>query len=203
MRKHLFILLALLVVSFTLSANERGLTTKELEPAIDGYGGVAPEYVPPLIDRTGSRTDPINRDTWSVVDSIYFDTYISTNSYLGVKFNTGDGTLDYISNLLTLSVESEAAVAKSPAWIRTDLENTLSQLTPENQTKWAGVINDAVDPYIDEIAFSVAHSSVEYLSSPYAYAELFLDNAFLIYEIDNDLSYVEVIDYGHSYTDED
>ena len=203
MRKHLFILLALLVVSFTLSANERGLTTKELEPAIDGYGGVAPEYVPPQIDRSGSKTDPINRDTWTAVDSIYFDTYISTNSYLGVKFNTGDGTLDYISNLLTLSVESEAAVAKSPAWIRTDLENTLCQLTPDNQTKWAGVINDAVDPYIDEIAFSVAHSSVEYLSSPYAYVEVFKQNAFYIYEIDNDLDYVEVIDYGHSYTDED
>ena len=202
MRKILFILFILIVAS-ALFAEDRGLTTRELKPAIEGYGGIAPAYTPLQKDRTGTRPDPINRDTWAAVDSIYFDTFISAYSYLGAKFNSTDGTLEYVSNLLTLSTESEAAVAKSPAWIRTTLENTLRQLTPTNQTKWAGVINDAVDPYIDEIAFSVANSSVEYLSSPYAYTELFEDNAFLIYEIDNDLSYVEVVDYGHSYTDED
>jgi Concanavalin A-like lectin/glucanases superfamily/FlgD Ig-like domain/Carboxypeptidase regulatory-like domain/Transglutaminase-like superfamily len=201
--KKIFLVLLLVAVSVVLFANERGLTTKELKPVLEGNGGKTSEYLPPQIDRTGTRSDPINRDTWAAVDSIYFDKYISAYSYLGVQFNNADGTLDYVSNLLTLSPESQQAVAKSPAWIRTALENTLRQLTSANQQKWAGVINDAVDPYIDEIAFSVANSSVAYLSSPYAYTEVFEQNAFYIYEIDNDLSYVEVIDYGHSYTDED
>jgi Concanavalin A-like lectin/glucanases superfamily/Carboxypeptidase regulatory-like domain/Secretion system C-terminal sorting domain/Transglutaminase-like superfamily len=201
--KRFFVIVVLLVIVFTLFAEDRGLTTRELKPAIEGDGGVAPAYNPPQVDRTGTRPDPINRDTWSPVDSIYFDTYISAYSYLGAKFNSEDGTLDYVSNLLTLHDDSKLAVAKSPAWIRTALENTLRQLTSTNQQKWAGVINDAVDPYIDEIAFSVANSSPAYLSSPYAYTEVFEDNAFYIYEIDNDLSYVEVIDYGNSYTDED
>jgi len=200
--KKVFTILFLLVLTSALLAETRGLTTKELIPAIEGTDGIAPEYIPPQIDRTGSRPEPMNRDTWAAVDSIYFDTFISANSYLGAKFNSADGTLEYVSNLLTLSSESELAVAKSPAWIRTSLENTLRQLTPENQTKWAGVINNAVDPYIDEIAFSVANSSIEYLSSDFAYTELFEDNAFLIYEFDSDLSYVEVVDYGLSYTDD-
>ncbi|RLC52393.1 MAG: hypothetical protein DRH79_04930 [Candidatus Cloacimonadota bacterium] len=203
MKKILFIGVIFVIFTAMLAADERGLTTKELKPAIEGYGGVASEYIPSQIDRTGTRPEYLNRDTWSAVDSIYFDTYISAYSYLGAKFNSTDGTLDYVSNLLTLSPESQQAVEKSPAWIRTALENTLRQLTSTNQQKWAGVINDAVDPYIDEIAFSVANSSVEYLSSPYAYTEIFEQNAFYIYEIDNDLSYVEIIDYGHSYTDED
>ena len=193
----------LFIVVFSMFAEDRGLTTRELFPAIEGSGGIAPEYFPSQSDRTGTRPDPINRDTWVPIDSIYFDTFISAYSYLGAKFNSTDGTLDYVSNLLTLSIESEQAVAKSPAWIRTTLENTLRQLTPANQQIWAGVLNDAVDPYIDEIAFSIANSSAEFLSSPYAYPEVFTENAFLIYEMDVDLSYVEVVDYGHSYTDED
>ncbi|MCK4653188.1 MAG: transglutaminase domain-containing protein, partial [Candidatus Cloacimonetes bacterium] len=94
------------------------------------------------------------------------------------------------------------AIEKSPAWMRADLENVFCQLSDTDQAIWAGVINDAFDPFIDEIAFSIANSSVAFLSSIYSSPDLFTENAILIYLTDNDLEYVEIVDYGTSTTDE-
>ncbi|MCK5787422.1 MAG: T9SS type A sorting domain-containing protein, partial [Chlamydiia bacterium] len=69
--------------------------------------------------------------------------------------------------------------------------------------EWAEVINNSTDPYIDEIAFSIANSSAEYLSSPYCYPEIFTENALYLYMADMFLNYVEIVDYGNSNTDED
>lgn len=118
-------------------------------------------------------------------------------------FNSFDQTLDIISSDGPLTDEAIAAVSKAPIWLQPDLENTFSQLTEGCQQIWAMVINNALDPYVDEIAFSIAHSSPQFLSSEFSFPELFEENAELIYNIDADLDYVEVVDYGNSVTDED
>ena len=69
--------------------------------------------------------------------------------------------------------------------MQNDLKNVFMHLTPDYLEKWAGAINDAVDPYVDEIAFCIAHLSPQYLMSPYASIQLIKENAELIYENDN------------------
>ena len=200
--KRLLLIIFILFISLSIFAIERGLTITPLPLPEKGLTGRAKIYQPEAITANPQTGLRIDRDTWEAVDSIHVDCYIPAAGFIGTKFDATSVSLEKITNISTIIELSEIAIAKSPIWIRTALANTLCQLSEENQTKWAGVICDANDPYIDEIAFSVANCSVQYLESDNAYTELFTENAWLIYEIDNDLSYVDVIDYGNSFNDE-
>ncbi|MCK4311186.1 MAG: T9SS type A sorting domain-containing protein, partial [Candidatus Cloacimonetes bacterium] len=128
--------------------------------------------------------------------------FIRPGKHLGVAFNSSEQIIEIISNYEELIPESIEAIEKSPAWMRADLENVFCQLSDTDQAIWAGEINNSFDPFIDEIAFSIANSSVAFLSSIYSNPDLFTENAILIYLTDNDLEYVEIVDYGTSTTDE-
>jgi len=126
-----------------------------------------------------------------------------------VYFNNDNDSLEQypIYSEYTLLNESKLAIAKAPKWLRNDLYNVLSRVNELHQPVWASAINDAEDPYIDEIAFSIAHLSPEYLSANvagdlYGSAELIQENAEMIYNNAQYLDYVEVVDYGSSTTDE-
>jgi len=125
-------------------------------------------------------------------------------------FNNDTDSLEQypIYSEYTLLPESKQAIAKAPKWLRKDLYNVLSRVNELHQPEWASAINDAEDPYIDEIAFAIAHISPEYLSANvagdlYGSAELIMENAEMIYNNAQYLDYVEVVDYGSSTTDED
>jgi hypothetical protein len=142
-----------------------------------------------------------SREGWETADSIYIDKFLPAGNYLGVMFDNNDNVLHKVTDMPSLSQNAKSAVRKAPAWIRPELEFKLSLLDTENQNRWANTILEAVDPYIDEIAFSIAHLSAEYLMSEFSKPEMIIENAELIYTIDQDLSYVEVIDYGSSADD--
>ena len=189
--------------SLVFANNERGLTTKPFAEENSYIAGTARTYTPPAEETKKNKRDTaFNRDEWELIDSLDVNTMILEGKYAGVYFDNMNPTFVKASNHDELIPESKAALEKAPAWMRADLEAILSQLSTTNQQIWAGLINDAYDPYIDEIAFSIAHSSVAYLEEDYVYPELFIENAHLIYDIDGDLNYVEVIDYGTSYNDE-
>jgi len=200
LKKRLIILIVVLISAAMLNAdNVRGLTNKDLNPEGLECVGQAPIYEPSSSEakEKGSKST-IDRRDWELVDSLNIDSFIQAGKYWGVEYNDSDHTLSLVTDQGQLIAESIEAIEKSPVWLRPDLENVLSQLSETNQQIWADLINDAVDPYIDEIAFSIAHSSVIYLSSEFSYPELFVENAVLIYSTDEDLSYVEIIDYGSS-----
>jgi hypothetical protein len=142
---------------------------------------------------------------WTLLDEVDFDLYLEAGRHLGVRLDAATQTLETIAPVRShvLTVAAEAAVAKAPRWVRHELTWVFTQIPAAYQNVWAGAINDANDPYVDEIAFSVAHSSPEYLTSDYGSPDLFVRNAELIYEHDALLDYVEVIDYGTSDSDED
>jgi len=120
--------------------------------------------------------------------------------HLGVRYDQVTQTLSSMAPIRhhELTAAAEAAVDKAPQWVHHELTWVFSQIPGDYQNLWAGAINDANDPYIDEIAFAIAHSSPQYLTSDYGSPELFVRNAELIYENDALLDYVEVIDYGTS-----
>lgn len=204
MTKYFFVFVILIISLSTIFADDvRGLTNSISAENDMEVIGKAKSYIPSMYNLK-HPTFIRDRENWTLVDSINFNSFLQPGNYLGVSF---DNTLDQIqlcSNFYDqLCPEVFAALDKAPNWLKPDLENKFLELEEDVQLIWAEVINNANDPYIDEIAFSIANISAEYLSSPYCYPEIFTENALYLYTADITLNYVEIVDYGSSTTDDD
>lgn len=156
----------------------------------------------PAIKQSHCPTTVDDLSGWNLRDTVHVHCYLPAGQNVGVKLNLHNCVFDKVYPF-TLSNEAVAAVAKAPKWLRATLEYTLSKITAKDrQIELANVINNAKDPYIDEIAYAIAYSTPQFLSSQYCYPQLFLENAQLIYQHDTDLKYVEIVDHGSSTTDE-
>jgi Transglutaminase-like superfamily len=178
---HVILIFVLLLLHQEKGLSQDGQTPAEV-PSEDGLQSVV---VPP---------------EWTLVDEVDFDLYLEAGKHFGIRFDQVTQTLETIAPTRNyeLAASAKTALDKAPQWVRHELTWVFSQIPGDYQDLWAGAINDANDPYIDEIAFSIAHSSPQYLTSDYGSPDLFVHNAELIYENDTLLDYVEVIDYGTS-----
>lgn len=204
MKKLFFSFIILMISLNSLLANDvQGLTNLLPEEDQMQIIGKAKPYIPEQVD--GKHIDSITqRENWTLIDSINIDSYIQPGDHISVTFDNSTNQIMLCSNFDELLIpEAVAAVEKAPNWLEAALINTFIELDEDTQLIWAEVINNANDPYIDEIAFSIANLSAEYLSSPYCYPEIFTDNALYLYIADITLNYVEIVDYGTSTTDED
>ena len=96
------------------------------------------------------------------------------------------------------------AIAATPDWLQDDLAVNLLRMEDDLQDELAALIVDAQDHYmIDEIAFSIAHTSYEVLSYTGFYPELLLENAEGVYAADMVLEYVQLEDVGEPGVDDD
>jgi len=198
---YLFLIFTFCISS--LYSNEvRGLTNTISDDNKMEVIGKAKEYHPSSVQ----TEKPIvigDRENWTLIDSINFDSFIQPGNYMGISFDNAANGIVLCSNFFELFCpEAIAALDKAPQWMRPALENIFLQLEPDIQFEWAEVINNAIDPYIDEIAYSIAHTSAEFLSSPYCYPEIFTENVVYLYVADIYLNYVEIVDYGNSATDD-
>jgi hypothetical protein len=135
---------------------------------------------------------------WYLVEQVDFDSYVEADKNFTIYFNNVDNSLEVIEPDYNYALTQAAsdALEKAPQWLRNDLILIFSNISESYQNLWANGILDAEDPYVDEIAFCVAHSSPQYLMSDYGSPGLFLENAQFIYSNDQYLDYVEVVDYG-------
>jgi len=124
---------------------------------------------------------------------------------LALSLNPDTRTVSMLNDLpVALTTTAEEALALAPAWVRDRLRMTLVQLDPDLQNGVARLLTNAVDPrYLDEIAFAIAHCSVEVLKDPAFEPAVFATNARFIYEADTILDYVSVVDYGTPGVDDD
>ena len=198
-------LLFTLQISTMLYGDEvRSCTHKQLNPS-GGFicVGEAEPYQSASWRKEPPAIPEIQRGSWNLIDSLGINRYVESGKNFTVYFNN---TLDSLKIYppdyeYPLTEASYQALEKAPEWLRNDLCNVLSCINSLYQDEWANAINNANDPYIDEITFAIAHSSPQYLSSGYGSADLFQENAELIYENDQYLDYVEVVDYGTSESD--
>lgn len=103
-----------------------------------------------------------------------------------------------------LTEDAEAAVARVPTSLQNELRLALSQVPDDRQDLLAATILDEDDPnLLDEIGFSMAHLSKEVLKSDNFYPQLLVENAELIYEVDPQLPYVELVETGVAGVDAD
>jgi len=190
------------LITTALNSEEvRGLTNRELSSEKMEVIGKAKIYSP-QIRKTEKTTTDETRENWLLLDSFEFDSFIQPGKHLGVFFDNTDQTIEMISNFETLVPDATLAIETAPLWLRPALECTFLQLSSDIQQEWAEVINDAWDPFIDEIAYCIAHSSAAYLSSIYSYPEVITENVIYMYIADMHLDYVEIVDYGTSTNDE-
>ncbi|MEA2096510.1 MAG: T9SS type A sorting domain-containing protein [Candidatus Cloacimonadota bacterium] len=202
-KKMIYLFFIFMLYISALYSNEvRGLTNATPTDNKMEVIGKAKEYSP-LSVQTEKPIFIADRENWVLVDSINFDSFIQPGNHIGISFDNTSSEIVFCSNFYDLFCpEAIAAFDKAPQWMRPELENIFLQLEPDKQLEWAEVVNNAIDPYIDEIAYSIANTSAEYLSSPYCYPEIFTENASYLYAADITLNYVEIVDYGTSITDD-
>lgn len=203
MKRSIIVISILMLMSNLTWAVEAGLTNASLEPENKDVLGAASLFIPAAESQKEVIRNPKDSRNWQIIDSLQVDSYIPAGGYFGVGVNGINHTMEIVSSLGNLIPEAEAAIFKAPRWLKAELENVFSQLSENNQLIWANLINETHHPYIDEVAFSIAQSSVQYLASEFSSPELFLHNAWLIYDHDSDLDYVEVVDYGNPASDAD
>jgi len=145
---------------------------------------------------------------WTLVDSIKLREYLPASYpngvYFDVYFDRNNETLNtFTTDYSTLTEIALQAILKAPRWLRPPLQLRLKSIPEDKQDLWGNLILNTNDPYVDEIAFSIATLSPAYLMSNLANPEVLLTNAVNIYLNDMFLDYAEVVDYGTSDTDED
>jgi hypothetical protein len=95
-----------------------------------------------------------------------------------------------------LTALAHQAVERAPGWLQEELADNLAKFEPGFQDTLAQLILDADDPYVDEIAYEVARMATVSLTNALFSIDLIVENAQLIYEHDQTLQYVEVVDHG-------
>jgi len=108
---------------------------------------------------------------------------------------------DTAGGLPELAIE---AVAISPAWLRDDVRLAFHRFSEDETNELAALIVDLDEPWlVDEVAFSIAHTSPEMVRDSRFHPQLFLDNARYIYEVDPYLAYVDLVETGEAGVDDD
>ena len=131
---------------------------------------------------------------WILVDSTSFTKLVPVGEKCYISANSGTSYLELCLPSDNLTQDAETAVNIAPNWLKMDLRDNFRRLSETNQNLYAGLIINAVYPYIDEICFEVAHISPQTLSSSMS-SQVLIENVESLYEIDNYFDYVEIVDY--------
>ncbi len=181
MNKKLFSWLSVMIICLAILAN------------LAAVAGQDPSSDPgPTSDDQARSGDP--EPEWGIIES-----YTTT-----VQIDAGEKYYVYLDNenleliampTAEIPTECQQAIGKVPAWMRDNLTYKFRQLPQSDQIKFANLIINAPDPkYVDEIAFSIAHTSVESLRHQYTLPQIFTDNAKYIYQNDQYLPYADIVE---------
>jgi hypothetical protein len=158
-----------------------------LFPTWDSYRGAEP--VP-----GGSPEIPPEYDP---VDSMLVDCLVPAGGELVVHMDYSTGQLSVAEAPYSLTQQAQEALQVAPDWMSDRLEWRLSQLSAENQNRYAELITGVAQPEIlDEVAYQVATLSWTILANPDWDETVIVNGAELMYELDADLQFVEILDYN-------
>jgi hypothetical protein len=101
----------------------------------------------------------------------------------------------------TLEAPAVAAVKRAPNWLQDDLREAFRRMDAPARQAYAAQINTAKAHLVDELAFVTAHLSAK--DRTYATPQLLLQNAELIYAVDPELHYADLVEHGTLGTDAD
>jgi len=132
---------------------------------------------------------------WALIDSLTLHRLIPAGERLAVKFDSATERLRDTLLPEFLTGTARQAVAVAPGWLKDDLEDNFRRLTSAQQNDLGRLIVECPDKrYYDEVCFQVAHlSPVAFMNLP---PQLLVDNVQTAYQIDRELSFVDIVDYG-------
>jgi hypothetical protein len=163
-----------------------------VEPDVFGrIPGPAPPSAPRGVD---PALDPIT--------SIQADLWLPLGSRYSVAVDPNLLSLTGTPPVILLEAEAEAAVSLAPAWIRPQLRDTFRRMDAANQVLYGDLITATQDPWLDEVAFTVAHTSIDILQHTEFHPDLIVENVDALYTIADELPYADVVDYGTSADDD-
>ena len=204
--KRLFFLFLFFLIVLTVFAGEQ--TTISKNDTRSFWSGMRAKQYTPKLRVKHYPPERFNLDrSWSVVDSIPLKFFLNSTAsggyFLDIHFDRNTNSLHtFCSDPASITETAEDAVNKAPAWMRARLRLKFQSIPSTKQNLWANLILNTTDPYVDEVAFSVATLSPAYLMSSLANPEVILANAMQIYLNDISINYADVIDYGTSNDDD-
>jgi len=157
---------------------------------VEGPGAAPPPPPMPPPPPGYSLVRTLERDIWLPVGEAYVTSIDTTTQSLAEELLPPD----------VLTATAHQAVDYAPAWLQGELADAFGRLSPGNQDHFAGIILAAADPYVDEIAFTVAHTPAPVLTDGSFYDAIITENVEDLYAIDQDLLYADIVDYGDALT---
>jgi hypothetical protein len=133
---------------------------------------------------------------WGLIDEVDVYHRVTVGGRYAVQLDYSTQELLPLPPADPLTAIGRQAVDRAPTWLQKQLEDNLARMSAAQQDKWGQKVLDAVDPYVDEVAFLIAHISPQDLAWSNFYAQLIDDSSTYAYEVDPDLDYVQVLDEG-------
>ncbi|NQU06377.1 MAG: T9SS type A sorting domain-containing protein [Calditrichaeota bacterium] len=141
-----------------------------------------------------------SRDEWLPLDASQALVSIPAGDRYTLRLDPAHGSIEEVMPENILNDYCMDAVASVPRWIRSDLINNLNRIGGEwadfAQEQVADIILETDDILLDEVAFVLAHISPVLLENFSLNLDLFVENAEGIYEADEYLDYVEIVEHG-------
>jgi hypothetical protein len=131
---------------------------------------------------------------WQLIDVYHGRRIVPESEYFALYFDRAGESLVEVPPEDPLTDLAHQALDYAPEWLYDDLYTNLCRFGTSVQDQAAEIILSASHPYVDEVAFQVAH--ISYYNFIPIDTALFEENARLIYDNDEYLGYVNVLDYG-------
>jgi len=133
---------------------------------------------------------------WVLVDSDTFLAYVPVGDAFIIRFDLAGDSLDYMVPALPLTDLAWQALDYAPDWLELELKDAFARMDSSYQDAYATMILTTVDPLVDEVAFTVAHTATEVLQAWNFQPQVITENANDVYAHDSDLDYADIVDYG-------
>ncbi|TET46317.1 T9SS type A sorting domain-containing protein [candidate division TA06 bacterium] len=193
------VIAVLLLTPLSVYGAQTGVTTTA-EPVVpEDSKGTIVHSLPEVIEKTGEvySVEMERGISWVLIDSLKTHRVMPGSQSFCVYFDYSEEALKDTLLPDQLTALAGQALAKAPDWLRLDLKDNFRRMDSAHQDIYADLILNCPDKrYYDEVCFQVAHLSPQTLVYGGFDPDLIVENVYWIYEIDVDLEYVTVVDYG-------
>lgn len=181
--------MSILLVLLLLSPREKEQLTTPVERYVCVGKELAFQSAPLLpVHYFEKFTDTIS---WVLVDTFSFSEPLMNNA--SFSLSNIDWMIDYSSSPETISTLAQLSLSYTPPWLHNELIAAYHRLDTL-QDVYAQLILDTPAKCLDEVIYQICHIGQEILSYPEFDPHLLLVNAELLYEIDDSLQYVDIVD---------
>ncbi|MFC2129797.1 hypothetical protein ACFLSQ_00025 [Bacteroidota bacterium] len=157
---------------------------------------IKPVYFMPN-DGTNKKSGLLDEN--EVIYSDSTNEILSSSEYLTLELDLSNSKINFLKPVVNLSEVSEQALELAPNWLYDQLKIKLTALRKSNlDDDYAQLIIDASDNIKDEVAFCVANMSYQTLTDSRFISdkEMIIRNAEFIYNVDDSLQYVDLVEHG-------